>query len=155
MSIKDLIFNDNWSLNRKKINNPAEEEPEISSGLYSDMLGLNRDFSFILLKSTVIDEHDFANVSKAAKDILEQDLKRLGETFYEIDSALRNKLMGTIGSMTVIADDSGNVTAKFHRRDENGYWDGISKKFPEKTTKGKFKYEIFFTLEDDYNEEED
>jgi len=124
-------------------------EHEVSTGSYADMLGLNRNFNFFFLKNKVTDQTDFDTVAKAAKDLLKQDLMRFGESFYEIEPALRNKLMGTIGSMTLIAADDGTLSVKFHRRDEDGLWDGISKKFPEKETTGKYKYEVFFSLDDE------
>lgn len=147
MNLKNLFCKTETSPLRMRRTENAESE--VSSGSYADMLGLNRNFNFFFLKNKVTDQADFDTVSKAAKDLLMQDLMRFGESFYEIEPALRNKLMGTIGSMTLIAADDGTLSVKFHRRDEDGLWDGISKKFPEKETTGKYKYEVFFTLEDE------
>ena len=140
MNIKNLFCN-------PRTTDADSSDVVIREMTYAEMLGLNRDFIFGLTKDTVIDEADFNAVAKAAKDLLEQDLKRLGEKFYVIEPALRNRLRGSIGSMTLIADDDNKVTVRFHYCDGNGNWDGISKNFPEKNSTGKYKDEIFFLLE--------
>lgn len=119
---------------------------------YAELLGLNRPFKFTLSRSKVGDRDEFKALAQEAESLLEQDLKRLGESFYSIDPALRTKLMGVIGSMTLLANDDGKLRIIFHKRDENGLWDGASKKYPEKDTTAKYRYEVFFVLED---EEED
>lgn len=151
MDWKKLFYNGETSTTRKRENNA---EVKVGSGLYSDMLGLNRKLDFILLETPVTSQVVFDTVAKAAKDVLSQDLKRLGESFYEIKPALRNKLMGTIGSMTLTANENEKANVKFHKRDEKGLWDGISKKFPEKETTAKYKCEIFFVFEDDEEDED-
>lgn len=120
---------------------------------YSDLLGFNRNFRFILTRDTVANESEFKMTAKDAEFSLEHDLKRLGEDLCKIDPMLRNKLMGKIGSMTLICDDAGKLSVKFHKRDEDGYWDGKSKRYPEKDTTGKYKHEIFFAIDDEEDDE--
>ena len=129
------------------------EEQEESMATYSEMLGFNKEFAFILTKDKVKDKAEFDMVANDAKSVLIQDLRRMGTNYYEIEPALRNRLSGVIGSMTLVANDTGNLSVKFHRRDNDGLWDGTTKKFPEKNTTGKFKYEIFFIIEDDDEED--
>ena len=126
--------------------NSENDNEELS---YGDLLGLAKDFKFVLIKNKVTDQSDFDGVTAAAKTTLAQDLKRLGQDFSEIPAALKNNLMGCIGSMTILGDDDGKLTVKFHMRDSEGLWDGISKKHPEKDTTSKYKYEVFFPLEED------
>lgn len=123
-----------------------EEKKELS---YADLLGLSRDFKFALTKSKVADQADFDSVVVDAEKTLAHDLKRLGQDFEKISPALKNKLMGKIGSMTIIGDDDGKLSVKFHLRAEDGYWDGNTKKHPEKGTTGKYITTIFFPVDDD------
>ena len=143
MNIKKLFCaGDNTTSRRRKV----ETENE---GLYADMLGLNRNFRFVLTKSTVSDQTEFDDVVKKAEGILRGDLKRFGEDFSVIPPEFKDRLSGVIGSMTIIGDDDGKLLTYFHRRDNDGLWDGISKKYPEKNTTGKYKHEIFFILDED------
>lgn len=122
-------------------------------GSYSSLLGLNRNFNFILSKSKVADDKEFNMIANEAEASLRHDLKRFGEDLEIVPPMFRNKLIGSIGSMTLLADDSGNLSIKFHRRDDDGLWDGISKKYPEKDTTAKYKHEIFFALDDEEEDE--
>ncbi len=136
--IKDKIKN--LLLNKK------EEEENVNEGAYWKMLGMNIPLSFPLLQETVKDRTEFSSVVRGAEDLLEQDFKRFGIKFKVIDPVYKNNLNGNIGSMTVVVDDNDKVTAKFHRRDDNGLWDGMSKKFPEEDTTGKYIDEICFII---------
>lgn len=119
---------------------------------YARVLGFGVPFEFVLSKDTVKDGHEFDSLVTEAKARLKQDLKRCRLDLETIPSMLRKKLTG-IGSMTILADDTGKVTVKFHKRNGNGLWDGESKKYPEKDTKAKYKSEIFFILEDEEDED--
>ena len=133
------------------IKDSMEETTPIGS--YSSLLGLNRNFNFILSKSKVADDKEFNMIANEAEASLRHDLKRFGEDLEIVPPMFRNKLIGSIGSMTLLADDSGNLSVKFHRRDDDGLWDGISKKYPEKDTTAKYKHEIFFALDDEEEDE--
>lgn len=133
--------------------NGEKKEKEDSKCGYATLLGLNRNFKFILTKETVSSKPEFGMVVKDAEYALEHDLKRLGQDLYKIDPMLRNKLMGEIGSMTIIGNDDGKLSVKFHRRDADGYWDGKTKRYPEKDTTGKYKHEIFFAIDDEEDDE--
>ncbi len=157
MNIKKWLFNDESDCSQSNRKHEKNEKTEVSTITYSELLGLNRQFSFIRLRKKAENESEFEEVKKASIDILKQDLMRLGETFYQVEAALRNKLMGSIGSMVIVADKNGNIAIRFHKRDEDGIWDNGSKKYPEKgitseENNTKFKTEIFFTLEDDEDE---
>lgn len=121
---------------------------------YDELLDLNREFSFNLLQKDVSSEADFEIVKEAAKKALKEDLIRFGECFYEIAPGLRNKLMGTIGALVLVTQTDGKVKVRFHKRNNDGIWNDVSKTYPENflsqedKDKEKFKYEIFFTLED-------
>lgn len=140
MNIMNLIFNPSGVTSSRETNNTAT---------YADMLGLNREFKFVLSKTKIKDQGEFDALFNEAKASLDYDLKRFGEQLEVISPMLRNKLNGSIGSMTLLADDDGKVTIKFHRRDEDGFWDGKSAKYPEKDTTAKYKKEIFFLLDDE------
>lgn len=121
-------------------------------GLYAEMLGLNKDFKFVLSQHKVANKPEFDSVCTEAEKLLQNDLTRLGEEFYKIPVELKGRLSGTVGSMTIIADNDGKLLTKFHKRDSEGYWDGMTKKYPEKETTGKWKHEIFFILNDEDDE---
>jgi len=135
MKLRNLFFND--------------EKKEAETGSYGNLLGLNRPFKFLLTSDHANTDTEFLSIIATAKTLLAQDLQRFGEDLYEIEPMMKNKLMGEIGSMTLIADEDGKVTVKFHKRDEDGLWDGLGKKFPEKETTGKFKHDVFFLLDGD------
>lgn len=126
-----------------------EPEEKENLGLYADMLGLNKEFKFVLSKQKVATEVEFNDVCKEAEKLLKNDLIRLGEDFYKIPKELKGCLNTSIGSMTIIADNDGKLTARFHRRDEDGYWDDKTLRYPEKSASGKWKHEIFFIFDKD------
>lgn len=136
-------------INMKKFFCVGKESVNENLGSYSEMLGLEREFKFVLSKTKVSDEGEFNTVCKEAEKLLQNDLIRLGEGFYKIPVELRGRLNGTIGSMTIVADNDGKLIVRFHRRDSEGFWDCETKKYPEKETTGKWKHEIFFTLDDE------
>ena len=117
---------------------------------YSDMLGLNKRFEFMIPTDKAATVAEFDTAKLAAEALLAEDIERFGMTFEKIPAALKNKIMGIVGSMTMVADKDGNISIFFHRRNDKGYWDYTkSKKYPEKDTTGKFKHEIFFALDDE------
>jgi len=128
-----------------------EEKKELNG--YSNLLDLNKNFEFVLSKNKVADESEFKAIVKEAEALLKHDLKRFGEDLEIVPAKLRNMLIGTIGSMTIVADNDGKLSVKFHKRDKDGFWDGESKKYPEKATTGKWKHEIFFAFEDEEDED--
>lgn len=128
-------------------------EKQFDYASYSNMLGLNRELKFSLIKEKVSSEEEFNSVTNAAQKVLEEDLKRFGEDFDQIEASHANRMMGTIASMTIIADGDGKLSVRFHKRDENGLWNGETKKFPEKGKSNKYKYEVFFLLSDDSEED--
>lgn len=138
-------------MNLKKYFCVGKNEPEEfeNLGLYSDMLGLNRDYAFVLSKLSVATEAEFQGVCDEAEKLLKNDLIRFGEDFYKIPNELRGLVNATVGSMTIIADNDGKVSVKFHKRYADGYWDDRTKKYPEKDTTGKWKHELFFLLENE------
>ena len=140
-SVKNFIFN--------------EEKNQFGYGSYSDMLGLNRRLKFPLSQTKVTTEAEFNTVADAAEKCLEVDLLRFGENFDKIEPTHAKRMMGTIGSMTVIADNDGKLSVRFHKRNEKGLWDGESKKYPEKSITGKYKREVFFLLDEDDDDDED
>ncbi len=148
-TLKNLAFDDAGSSGSKIIVRTKRKDEPVgeSLGLYSDMLGLNREYSFGLVKNKVENDTEWEEVVKCAEALLAEDLKRFGIEFNSIPEAFRNSLRGEIGSMTIIAGHTGATSVKFHRRDKNGIWDGTTRRFPEKDTKAKYKHEVFFLLE--------
>lgn len=146
MKFKNIFFSDEENT----------EKGEVSTISYGELLDLNRAFKFNLSKSSnITNDCEFECVKTSAINLLKADLNRLDQTFYEIDAGLRNKLLGSIGTMVLIVDKSGNAQIRFHKRNAKGIWDDVSKTYPEKfvsetekeTT--KFRYELFFILEDE------
>ena len=122
---------------------------EGDDGAYYKMLNLNKPFKFLITNDKVANQTEFNSVVNDSEFVLKQDFQRLGFDFEIIPPSYRNRLIGQIGSMTIIADNDGNVSIKFHKRDDDGLWDGVSKTFPEKNATGKFKHEIFFIIEEE------
>jgi len=136
----------------EKVKNFLKDEyVDSQKGSYSEFLRLNREFKFGLKCDKVATEKEFNDVVKDAVDTLCKDMKRFGEDIEIIEPRWKNKIIGSIGSMTIFADDDGKLAVRFHKRNEDRFWDGNSKKYPEKDTEGKFVFHLFFVLED--NEE--
>ena len=139
MGLKNLLncFCDNTTTKGENVND------------YARLLGFESHFDFVLSKSKVKDQTEFDTLSSEAEMILAQDLKRCQMEFEKISPMLKNRLIGSIGSMTIIGDDDGKISVKFHKRNDKNLWDGKSKKYPEKGITAKYKHEIFFILEDE------
>ena len=141
MNFKNLFFTEE----AKK----AKEPKEIT---YATILGLPREFKFPLSKEKIADKIEFETVVALAEQTLEEDFERFGMEFEKIPPLFRNKIIGKVGAITVLGDDEGKLSVKFHLRNENGQWDGVTKKYPDKDTTAKYKQDIFFAVDD---EEED
>jgi len=129
----------------------SKEEYDTELGSYARMLGLNRNLKFSLSIDKVADQTEFDKAVVEAKTNLIKDFIRLGEEEVEfIDSKLRNRVFGVVGCMKIYAGDDGKLTTYFHRRDENGIWDGNDTKFPKSNSLTKKYYsEVFFIFGDD------
>ena len=134
---------------RNLFENETASSKENITGSYSDFIGLNKEFKFVLSKSKVANEAELNNVGTEAEKQLKEDLQRFGQEIFKIDPKFRNILKCKVGSMTIFADDEGNLSVKFHKCNEKGLWDGKTKRHPEKDIECKYKHEIFFVFEED------